>query len=605
MSLSNFYADRKAFNDMLQTGQDNALARQAGGMIADGNRVGAANALNRGGQLEAARTIQSDTDAQHKHEVEFAGNLATGIAKRIKAGADPEQAWREGEQYASAQGMTDHVPALRQQWQTMGPEAFTTWLGSAAAKEKQQLVQGPNGQLDAWDGQSLTSLRKGSPEPKVYGDFVYAPESAPETAAAAPASPQPAGGFGAHIGNLMQREGGFVARDGRSGAPANYGINQKYNPDVDVKNLTPEKAQEIYKQRYWDAIGGDSLPPEAQGPVFDAAVNQGPQRAMQWWQQSGGDVAKFNQLRLQHYRSRPDYAQNGKNWERRVSEAGGPQAPLQGGPGGDELSGAPQIPGYRAIGRVKGGGDGKWDVYIDPKTNLPFRYNPATAKATTLDGQPYNPSGASKMSGGGTPRSAAALAVQRFIAENPNATAEDISQFNANLNKERQATTAFGTGKQGQTINSLNVSIDHLSTLGELSGALGNGNIQLLNRAGQKWKEQTGNPAPANFEAAKQIVADEIVKGIVGAGGGVADREKAQAAISNSSSPQQLAGVIETYKHLLAGQLNGLRLQYKNTTGRADFEDKLLPETRAALERSNPTSNAPAGRRPPLSSFKR
>jgi hypothetical protein len=66
--------------------------------------------------------------------------------------------------------------------------------------------------------------------------------------------------------------------------------------------------------------------------VFDAAVNQGPERARQWWQQSGGDLAKFNELRLQHYRSRPDYEKYGKGWERRVAETGGVEVVRKGQP---------------------------------------------------------------------------------------------------------------------------------------------------------------------------------------------------------------------------------------------------------------------------------
>lgn len=188
MSLSNFYADRKAFNDMLQTGQDNALSRQAGGMIADGNRAGAANALNRGGRLEAARTIQSDTDAQHKQEAEFAGNLATGIAKRLKAGADPEQAWQEGQQYAQAQGMADHVPALRQQWDTMGPQAFTQWLGSAATKALQPYTLSPGSKRFDENNQEVAAVPfapqyrtvgEGQSLVEVGGDT--APQPAPQT----------------------------------------------------------------------------------------------------------------------------------------------------------------------------------------------------------------------------------------------------------------------------------------------------------------------------------------------------------------------------------------------------------------------------------------
>lgn len=226
----------------------------------------------------------------------------------------------------------------------------------------------------------------------------------------------------------------------------------------------------------------------------------------------------------------------------------------------------------------------KWQVLIDPKDQTPYRYDADTGRSTTLTGEPYKPTGASKM-GGGTPRSATAMALQRYLQENPEATAEDISKFNAVISRERKASSDFATGKQGQTVNSLNVSIDHLSTLGNLADALKNGNVPIFNKWAQAYKTQTGNPAPTNFNTAKQIVADEIIKGIVGSGGGVADRQHAQDLIHAASSPAQLAGVIGTYQQLLAGQLNGLRLQYKNSTGLDDFETKLLPETRAHLEK--------------------
>lgn len=227
---------------------------------------------------------------------------------------------------------------------------------------------------------------------------------------------------------------------------------------------------------------------------------------------------------------------------------------------------------------------GEWQILTDPKTNTTYRYNPMTLQATTLTGEDYSPQGAAKISGGGAPRSAAAAAVQKFIQENPNATADDVSHFNANLQKQKSAVTAFATGKQGQTVNSLNVGISHLDQLQELANALGNGDVQAINRISQAIKQETGQAAPTNFDAAKQLVGDEIVKGIVGSGGGVADREKAQKSISRASSPEQLAGVIKTYKGLLGGQLSGLKLQYKNSTGLDDFETHLDPRTRTELE---------------------
>lgn len=126
--------------------------------------------------------------------------------------------------------------------------------------------------------------------------------------------------FDSVIGPLLQREGGFVARDGSSGAPANFGINQRANPDVNVRDLTPERAAELYRERYWNPVVQAGVPAEAREAVFDFAVNAGPQRALSAWRQSGGDINAFNQARLEHYRRQPDYAQFGRSWERRVAE---------------------------------------------------------------------------------------------------------------------------------------------------------------------------------------------------------------------------------------------------------------------------------------------
>lgn len=131
------------------------------------------------------------------------------------------------------------------------------------------------------------------------------------------------GGFNHSIDLLLKNEGGYTKVDGTSGAPANFGINQKANPDIDVKGLTREKAVEIYKQRYWDKINGDALPPELQATAMDAAANQGVANANKWIAESGGDPVRFNELRRAHYESliaSGKYTEaEGKSWMRRLS----------------------------------------------------------------------------------------------------------------------------------------------------------------------------------------------------------------------------------------------------------------------------------------------
>lgn len=109
--------------------------------------------------------------------------------------------------------------------------------------------------------------------------------------------------FDSAINHIFDLEGGYVAKDGRSNAPANFGINQKANPDIDVKNLTKDQAKQIYKTRYWDAINADSLPENMRLVAMDTAVNQGVDTAKELLAKSDNDPVKFTELRIEKYKS--------------------------------------------------------------------------------------------------------------------------------------------------------------------------------------------------------------------------------------------------------------------------------------------------------------
>ena len=57
------------------------------------------------------------------------------------------------------------------------------------------------------------------------------------------------------------------------GGPTKYGICKRYNPDVDVKNLTLGKAKEIYLKKYWIPAGCDNAPFPLDIALFDSQVN--------------------------------------------------------------------------------------------------------------------------------------------------------------------------------------------------------------------------------------------------------------------------------------------------------------------------------------------
>lgn len=120
----------------------------------------------------------------------------------------------------------------------------------------------------------------------------------------------------------LKTEGGYTSNDAGKGE-TNYGINKTANPDIDIKNLTPDRAREIYKQRYWNAIGADSLPPAVRAIAFDAAVNQGVSFANKIIAEADGDPAKMLDLRRQKYqalvKANPEkYGRYARSWENRL-----------------------------------------------------------------------------------------------------------------------------------------------------------------------------------------------------------------------------------------------------------------------------------------------
>lgn len=168
-----------------------------------------------------------------------------------------------------------------------------------------------------------------------------------------------------------------------------------------------------------------------------------------------------------------------------------------------------------------------------------------------------------------------------------NGTNYSAAQFPA----YQKAYRDFSSGKQGDQVRSFNVGISHLNTASELADALNNGDIRAVNSIGNMFAEQTGSAAPTNLDTAKEVIKGEIVKAVSGAGGGVADRERALSGIDKASSPAQLKGAIQTAQKLMGGQLGGLKRQYEQSTGRHDFERLLSPDSTPYLNTKEATGD--------------
>lgn len=120
-----------------------------------------------------------------------------------------------------------------------------------------------------------------------------------------------------------------------------YGIAANSYPDEDIKNLTLDRAKDIYRRDYWNRVRCDDLPAALRYPIFDAAVNSGTGQAVKWLQRALGvaddgvigtvtlaAVAKRDQFalrqamlgqRLIFMASLPTWDTFGRGWARRIA----------------------------------------------------------------------------------------------------------------------------------------------------------------------------------------------------------------------------------------------------------------------------------------------
>ena len=81
-------------------------------------------------------------------------------------------------------------------------------------------------------------------------------------------------------------EGGYVNDVRDPGGETNWGISKRSYPNLDIKSLTLEQAQTIYRSDYWQAASCERMPPKIAIAVFDAAVHHGPKTAVKLLQRA-------------------------------------------------------------------------------------------------------------------------------------------------------------------------------------------------------------------------------------------------------------------------------------------------------------------------------
>jgi len=157
------------------------------------------------------------------------------------------------------------------------------------------------------------------------------------------------GNFSAVLGVTLPHEGGWADHPSDPGGATMKGITlatfRKYFPNAtktDLRAISNEDVQQIYRDGYWLPIKGDALPAGLDLSVFDYGVNSGPSRSVKDLQRvlgigadgavgpqtlamsSSSDVKKTIQAhcarRLSFVRGLGTFSVFGKGWSKRIAD---------------------------------------------------------------------------------------------------------------------------------------------------------------------------------------------------------------------------------------------------------------------------------------------
>ncbi|TPG08325.1 hypothetical protein EAH88_11890 [Rhodanobacter glycinis] len=156
-----------------------------------------------------------------------------------------------------------------------------------------------------------------------------------------------------------------------------------------------------------------------------------------------------------------------------------------------------------------------------------------------------------------------------------------------NYNARAGTRKAFTSGKEAQTVNSLNTVAEHLGTLSDYSAGLNNTSFQPYNRVKNAIAGTFGDPDIAKFNTAKKAVADEVAKVWRSSGGSEADIQENLRNLDGAQSPEQLNAAIGTLTKLIGGKVSALQDQYTSGMGTTkDLRPLVSPEAKSAFDKT-------------------
>lgn len=133
---------------------------------------------------------------------------------------------------------------------------------------------------------------------------------------------------------------------------------------------------------------------------------------------------------------------------------------------------------------------------------------------------------------------------------------------------------AKNTGQITKPLTAFYTAVQHLTLLSSLANDLNNGNVQVVNKAKQRWAQETGQPAPVNFQAAVNAMSGEVAAALKASGATDEEIRNVGRTFSRAQSPAQLQGAISTYRNILGSKAQQLQKQYEaGRQGKPAFEN--------------------------------
>jgi len=149
---------------------------------------------------------------------------------------------------------------------------------------------------------------------------------------------------------MLKSEGGFVNNPSDPGGMTNLGVTKatwenwvgRQSNESEMRSLTADKVEPLYRKKYWDAVRGDELKSGISYLCFDLAVNAGVGRSIKTLQSAVGVPAdggfgpitmnavqsidpvqlieRFSQIKEDFYKSLSTFNVFGKGWLNRVAK---------------------------------------------------------------------------------------------------------------------------------------------------------------------------------------------------------------------------------------------------------------------------------------------